>query len=119
DENLTVYADVDSIDVVIRNLISNAIKFTPTNGIITVSAKDLGSEVQVSVADTGMGMTPEVLAKIFKSNVFYTSSGTNNEMGSGLGLVLCKDFVKNNGGKIHAESTVGKGSTFIFTLPKK
>jgi signal transduction histidine kinase len=106
-----------SINTVIRNLISNAIKFTPEGGTITVDAKEDNHMLEMSVKDNGVGMPEEVLGKLFRIDTKHTTKGTANEKGTGLGLILCKDFVEKNGGKIWVESEIGKGSTFHFTIP--
>ncbi len=116
-ERLSVYADKDSIDLVLRNLLSNAIKFTNSNGLISVSGRLVDGFVEIQVADNGIGMNKELSGILFNSTSFYSSYGTNNERGSGLGLALCKDFVEKNGGHIRVESEVGRGSKFYFTLP--
>ena len=103
---------------VLRNLLSNALKFTPENGLIELSAVQKESEVEISVKDSGVGITPENLEIIFNQKQSVKTLGTNNEAGSGLGLVLCKDFVEKNGGTIRVESELNIGSTFTFTLPK-
>lgn len=118
DDNLTVFADVDTINLVIRNLLSNAIKFTSNHGAITISFYDNGNQVEVTIEDNGVGIKEDVMEKLFRLNTGYTSSGTNQEKGSGLGLVLCKDFVEKNGGEIRVESILGEGSKFTFTVPK-
>ena len=112
-----VSADKDMINLVLRNLISNAIKFTPENGHIAIGATELSSFVEVYVQDTGLGLSSEALEKI-NGNDFYTTKGTASESGTGLGLMLCKDFLNRNGGQMHIESEIGKGSTFSFTLPR-
>ena len=112
------YADEKSINIVLRNLISNAIKFTNNDGIITISVKDIENNLEITVEDSGVGMNKETIDKIFQPNTFYSTYGTNNEKGSGLGLSLCKDFVEKNNGTIKVESELGKGSKFIFTIPK-
>lgn len=114
---LSVYVDIDTISLVLRNLIANSIKFTPENGQITVGAVKSDDMVNIFVKDTGVGMTESVLNNLFKVKFNATTRGTNNEIGSGLGIVLCKDFVEKNGGKIWAESEVGKGSAFTFSVP--
>jgi signal transduction histidine kinase len=106
-----------SINTVIRNLISNAIKFTPENGSITIDASEKDDMLVVSIKDNGVGMPDEVLGKLFRIDTKHTTKGTANEKGTGLGLILCKDFVEKNGGKIWVESEIGKGSTFCFTVP--
>lgn len=113
-----VYADNDSVNLVIRNIFYNAIKFTPKFGRIRLKAETIGSKVYVSVIDSGVGMSKEVASSIFNKDVFYKSYGTNNEIGTGLGLQLCKEFVLKNGGEIKVESQLGKGSKFEFSLPK-
>ena len=117
DTPVFVSADKDMINLVLRNLLSNAIKFTPENGHISVGANELSSFVEIYVQDNGLGLSPEELQKINK-NDFYTTKGTASESGTGLGLMLCKDFLVKNGGQMHIESQVGKGSLFSFTLPK-
>lgn len=112
-----VMAHKHSITTVIRNLISNAIKFTPTGGTITLSATKSNEEALISVADTGVGMSKEVIDKIFRIDAKHSTKGTADEKGTGLGLVLCKDFVEKNNGSIGVQSEEGKGSTFYFTLP--
>ncbi len=112
----TVLCDVNMINLVIRNLISNAIKFTPPKGSITLSGYRKENYYKILVQDNGIGMAPEVMSRIFDSRDFYTTYGTNREKGSGLGLKLCKEFVEKNGGKISVESDQGQGTTFAFTL---
>lgn len=111
------FADKDMINLVLRNLISNAIKFTPQQGTIEIGVNDLSSFVEIYVADSGVGMSKEALHKINENN-FYTTRGTSSEAGTGLGLMLCKEFLHKNGGQMHIESEPGKGSTFSFTLPR-
>jgi len=117
-DDISVYADRDMIELVLRNLIANAIKFSNDGSTVSVSAKQKDDWVEVCVADSGQGITPENLKKLFGKELF-TTVGTRKEKGSGLGLVLCKDFITLNGGKIWASSTLGKGSKFFFTLPIK
>lgn len=114
---ITVMAHKNSVTTVIRNLISNAIKFTPTGGTITLSATKSNEEALISIADTGVGMSKEVIDKIFRIDAKHSTKGTADEKGTGLGLVLCKDFVEKNNGSIGVQSEEGKGSTFYFTLP--
>lgn len=111
-----IYADEEMIRIVLRNLISNAIKFTKTNGEVKVDASVDKNFVTVSVADTGIGISTTDLANIF-SFEGKSSPGTAQEKGTGLGLILCKEFIEKNGGKIWVESTLGKGSVFSFTVP--
>jgi signal transduction histidine kinase len=115
--NLQVFADPMMIETVLRNLISNAIKFTPENGTIEIEARNTGNEVLVSVKDTGIGISEADLANLFRIDSKVKRKGTNNEDGSGLGLVLCKEFVDKNNGSIWAESIPGKGSTFFISIP--
>ncbi len=112
-----VCADMEMISTVLRNLISNAIKFTMPDGEIFVSAEQYGNEVLISVCDNGVGIPPEHLAKLFMISENHSSLGTAKEKGTGLGLMLCKDFIDKHKGRIWAESEVGKGSCFKFSLP--
>ena len=114
---INVFADNDAVNLVIRNLLTNAIKFTPENGTVTVSASDKGKEIEVVISDTGVGMSEEVIAKIFRATSNYTTFGTKGEKGSGLGLILCKEFVEKNGGELSVKSEVGSGTSFAFTIP--
>lgn len=109
--------DEQQIGIVMRNLINNAIKFTHENGNVTIDALIKGNEVKVWVKDTGIGMGPSQMQKLFNLNTHFTSYGTNKEKGTGIGLLLCKDFVEKNNGSIGAESQPGEGSTFYFFLP--
>lgn len=115
---IMVMADNDSVSLVLRNLISNAVKFTHAGGRIRVATQDEERTIKVIVEDDGVGIKPELLSKLFQDNTFNTTQGTSKETGSGLGLHLCKEFVARNGGKIWVESAMGEGSKFIFTLPK-
>ncbi len=112
------FADSNTINLVIRNLMTNAIKFTNDGGKVVINARDKNAELLISVTDNGVGMTNEVLKMLFDKTAPYTTRGTANEKGTGLGLILCKEFIEKNGGKIWVESEEGKGSTFFFTLPK-
>ena len=105
------------LKTIFRNLISNATKFTPENGSITINYALSGSQVEVSVADTGIGIPPENLSKLFRIDTNVSTKGTANETGTGLGLILCKEFIGKHNGKIWVESEEGKGSEFKFTLP--
>lgn len=118
-QNITVTADFSMLGTIMRNLISNAIKFTPTSGEIVVSVDNKNNGVQVAVSDNGVGITGERLDQLFRIDKNVSTMGTANEKGTGLGLILCKEFVEKHGGKIWVESQVGKGSAFIFTLPPK
>jgi len=118
-EKHQVFADHDMFTVVIRNLTTNAIKYTSANGTITLESERSDNMLVISVKDTGTGMTQEVQNKLFKLSETHSQSGTENETGTGLGLVLCADFVKANGGNIWFTSKKGEGSTFFFSLPVK
>jgi signal transduction histidine kinase len=117
--SLSVHAHLESVDTVIRNLISNAIKFTSPGGRVTVTAKEEGDEVIISVTDTGVGIPRPLVDKLFRIDVRHSTNGTANEKGTGLGLVLCKEFVEKNGGNLGVQSIEGRGSTFYFTLPAR
>jgi len=112
-----VFTDANMFNTVIRNLLSNAIKFTPENGKITVSAKEKRKLVEIAIADTGIGISAQEIPKLFRIDISHTTIGTGKEKGTGLGLILCKEFVEKNGGEIWVESQEGQGSTFYFTLP--
>jgi len=118
-QNSIAFCDAQMINTVIRNLITNAIKFTTEGGSVTISCEFLASinKLQIEVKDTGVGMTENDMKKLFKIDVKLTTTGTNNETGTGLGLILCKEFVEVNGGRIFVESIMNEGSTFKFTLP--
>ncbi|MGQ8336592.1 tetratricopeptide repeat protein [Sunxiuqinia sp. A32] len=113
-----VYADQNMVNLILRNLISNAIKFTPEDGKIKVTTFENGEFVKVSIQDTGVGIPKKDLPRLFEEDNHITTYGTNHEKGSGLGLLLCKEFVDKNGGKIWVDSKVGEGTTFSFTLKK-
>ncbi len=115
---LKAFADKHMLNIIMRNLISNAIKFTHEGGHIIVLVSDSANEVKVSVQDDGVGISEENIEKIFDSVKSFTTRGTRHEKGTGLGLILTKDFVQKNGGKLHLTSQVDKGSTFSFTLPQ-
>lgn len=116
DKELVGSIDIDMIKTVVRNLISNAIKFSFEGGTVDISTRIEGTSVIVSVKDSGKGIKKEDQEKLLKANTHFTSYGTNNEKGSGLGLMLCKDFVELHDGKLWFESEDGKGSTFFFSL---
>jgi signal transduction histidine kinase len=113
------YGDEKMINSVLLNLISNAVKFTHRDGKVIISAKNIGDQmIKVSVSDTGIGMGKSLVEKLFKVGGKIRSLGTEGELSTGLGLLLCKEFVEKNGGKISIESQEGKGSTLNFTLQK-
>ncbi len=117
-DNAYAWADKNQIDIVVRNLISNALKFTPENGLINIKAVEKKENWEITVRDTGIGMDPNTQSMIFSENSNFTTYGTNNEKGTGLGLSLCKEMVHKNKGEIWVESFVKKGSCFYFTVPK-
>lgn len=116
-DDIEVYADLNMLKTVLRNLISNAIKFTNPNGKVDIYAVQNQGQIEITVSDNGIGMNEETKNKLFRIETTYTKIGTANEKGSGLGLILCKEFVEKLGGKIWVESEEGKGSDFKFTLP--
>jgi signal transduction histidine kinase len=114
---IQVNADKEMISTVLRNLISNGIKFTQPEGKITISASHKQSQLIVSVSDTGIGISKERIAKLFNISEAFSTPGTQNEKGTGLGLILCKEFINKNNGEIWAESNAGVGTTLYFSLP--
>ena len=116
---LFIKVDHNMITTVIRNILSNAIKFTEEGGEISVSHHETDREIVISIKDNGMGMSKEIKENLFKIDVTVTTLGTNEERGTGLGLIICKEFIDKHDGNIEVESTPGEGSTFIITLPKK
>jgi two-component system, sensor histidine kinase and response regulator len=117
-ENIDVYADRNMVKVILFNLISNAIKFTPQNGQIKIRAKDLNSDyILIQIDDTGVGIAETMLQKLNKQHRIQSSSGTDGEKGSGLGLQICFEFVHKHGGQMWAESISSGGTRFTFTLP--
>ncbi|MDT8416215.1 MAG: PAS domain S-box protein [Lutibacter sp.] len=119
-ENLSVFADKKMVSTITRNLLSNAIKFTPKRGTITVSSKEImvnGKKmIETAITDTGIGMSEKKVKNLFKIEHNYRSAGTDKEAGTGLGLVLCNEFIEKNGGTIKVISNENVGSSFIFTL---
>lgn len=115
-ENMIVKADENMLKTIIRNLVSNALKFTSTNGTIGINAVSYLNETEISVKDTGIGIKKDDIGKIFKIDSNFSRPGTENEKGTGLGLLLCKEFVEKHGGEFRVESEEGKGSTFSFTI---
>ena len=117
-EDIVVFSDEFLLDTILRNLISNAIKFTKEEGTVVISTKELDHKIEVYIQDTGIGMDRETVDKLFRLDTHISTDGTNKERGTGLGLLLCKEFVIKNGGEIWVESVAGEGSKFIFTIPK-
>ena len=117
-DDLTVFADRNMVGVILRNFLSNAVKFTPKGGSIAVSAKSFSNYmIQISVKDTGIGMNQNIIDNLFRINTNTNRKGTEGEYSTGLGLLICKDFIDKHGGNIIIESEEGKGSVFHFTLP--
>ncbi len=116
--NCQIWSDPNQIDIIIRNLLSNALKFTPNNGTIIIGAIQKIKTCEVYVKDNGMGMSEDIIGKLFEKDSNHTTYGTNNEKGTGLGLSLCKEMVEKNNGKIWVHSAIGKGSSFYFTIPR-
>jgi signal transduction histidine kinase len=110
--------DTYVFQTILRNLFSNAIKFTNENGFVSISANETNDAVTVAVTDTGIGIPKHLQDKLFSLEGINTTRGTGNEIGTGLGLLLCAEFVEKSGGTIHVTSKPGKGSTFKFTVPK-
>jgi len=118
-EKVDVCMDIDMIKTVLRNFLSNAIKFSNYNSTIKIILEDQGDFVKLSVQDNGNGIKKEDQQKLFRVDKHFTTFGTANEEGSGLGLLLCQDFINKHNGKIGFDSEYGKGSTFYFILPKQ
>jgi len=116
-ERIISFADANMINTVVRNLLSNALKFTPKGGEIRIEAGIVDNEIFVSIKDSGLGMDETARKKLFKIDEFHNSVGTSGETGTGLGLIICQEFISRNGGKIIVESESGKGSSFKFSLP--
>jgi len=124
DDDLVAFADKNMVDTVIRNLTSNALKFTPCGGSVTILTQQQNPSngknsklVQISVVDTGVGMNPDDMDKLFRLDTNHSTLGTEKEQGTGLGLIICKEMVERNGGQIWMESERGKGTKVQFTLP--
>jgi len=110
-------ADENHLKVILRNLISNAIKFTQVNGMITLATTIENNELIISIKDSGKGMTEDEINNLFYINTHFSQAGTLGEKGTGLGLLLCKELVELNGGKLKVKSKPGRGSSFYFNLP--
>lgn len=119
-EEVEVYADINMIQTVLRNLVSNAVKFTNSGGEISIKASKIDDEeVLFEVSDTGIGMSKSIVDNLFRMDVNTSRRGTEGELSTGLGLILCKEFIEKHNGKIWAESTENVGSSFFFTLPQR
>jgi len=117
DEDLSAFADPNMINTVVRNLVSNAIKFTPCGGEVVVESRQTKDFVEITVRDSGIGIKPEDIEKLFRIDEQVVQNGTENETGTGLGLILCKEFIDKHKGQLFVKSEANKGSSFIFTLP--
>jgi len=118
DEDACILADENMVHLIIRNLLSNALKFTPEGGFVSILSQEEEAFHQIIVIDNGVGMSAEQQETLFTAHANVSTQGTANEKGTGLGLMLCKEFVEKNGGSIWVESEEGKGSSFYFTFPK-
>jgi signal transduction histidine kinase len=112
-----VNADVNQVNLILRNIINNAIKFSQHKSVVSVKAVKLPGFCKIEVCDNGLGMTAEEIETVLNSNEYFTKTGTDREKGTGLGFLLCKDFIKRNGGEVSIQSEVGKGTCVGFTLP--
>ncbi|MBK7029245.1 MAG: HAMP domain-containing histidine kinase [Bacteroidales bacterium] len=119
-DHLSVFADINVLQTIMRNHISNAIKFTPKGGRVNISAKNTDqNDVEISISDSGIGMKKAMLERLFQLDAKSGRPGTEGEPSTGLGLLLCKEFIEKHGGQINVESEEGKGSKFSFTIPNK
>jgi PAS domain S-box-containing protein len=119
DPDIVFYADGNMFDTILRNLVSNAVKYTNRGGFVEIKGQMIQNKLRITVTDDGVGINPKDLKKLFHMEKNHTTNGTRGEKGSGLGLVLCKEFVEKHGGKIQVESKPNKGTTICFTLPNK
>jgi PAS domain S-box-containing protein len=117
--NGTAWADFNMVNLIIRNLISNAIKFTDKNGFISISCSDVSEQnCLIAIKDTGIGISEDNIKKLFRIDEYFSTSGTAGENGTGLGLIICREFIEKNYGELTVESEIGSGTTFSFTLPR-
>ena len=116
--DVIIRADINLLTTVIRNLLANAVKFTNKGGLIDIYLTESSNNYKISIKDSGIGMSDDDLKKLFRIDIDTKTIGFSSEKGTGLGLILCKEFIEKNGGKIFAQSSMGKGSTFSFTIPK-
>ena len=119
DKTITVFCDQNMVKTILRNFVSNAINFTKSQGVVKINAKKTEENIEISVRDTGVGISEENIEKLLKIDKKYIGTNVQGEKGTGLGLILCKEFVENHGGKIWIKSKLGEGSEFTFTLPNK
>lgn len=117
--DIFIKADINMLSAILRNLISNAVKFTQKDGEVKIKAKEKQDFIEIIIEDNGIGISPEIQSKLFKITENVSTVGTENEKGTGLGLILCKEFVEKHGGKIQMKSKIGKGSKFSFIIPRK
>ncbi|MEN8119644.1 MAG: hybrid sensor histidine kinase/response regulator [Bacteroidota bacterium] len=117
-QNIWAFADINMILTVLRNLISNAIKFTNSDGTVSITGEQNENHIKISIIDNGMGIEASDIDKIFRIDIKHSTSGTEGETGTGLGIILCKEFIEKNNGELKVESKPGMGSKFSFTLPK-
>jgi two-component system, sensor histidine kinase and response regulator len=116
-DDVSLRADPDMLNTILRNLVSNAIKFTPENGLIKIESSRSPDAVEISITDSGVGISKENLDKLFRLDIIHTDLGTNREIGTGLGLILCKEMVDKHDGTISITSQEGQGTTVTFTIP--
>jgi signal transduction histidine kinase len=117
EEDFLVFADSNMLNTIIRNLVSNSIKFTPQNGEINISVYKENNKTILTISDTGIGISKENQEKLFNFGTNYSTLGTNNEKGTGLGLILVFEFIQKHNGDIKIDSEIGKGTKFIITIP--
>jgi signal transduction histidine kinase len=113
-----VFADYNMINTVVRNLLNNAIKFTPENGKVDIYLSENEEFISCAIKDTGIGIEPDLLKQLFEIDKTVSTNGTIGESGTGLGLIICHDFITHNDGKIWAESVVNNGTSFYFSIPR-
>lgn len=115
----TVWADKLMLQTIIRNIVSNAIKFTNEGGLIVIASSQTADKTEITIEDNGVGMTSETIKKILDTIELNSTKGTSGETGTGMGLIISKEFIQRHKGTLNIESTIGKGSTFIITLPSE
>jgi signal transduction histidine kinase len=115
--DILVNADVNQVNLILRNILNNAIKFSRHKGCVSVKVHTENNYCRIKVCDNGLGMTSEEINMVLNSNEYFTKSGTDKEKGTGLGFLLCKDFIKRNGGEVFIQSEPGKDTCVSFTLP--